>query len=374
MTKKKIAILTQPLGHNYGGIIQNYALQKVLKQLGHQPETINRVGNRHTSKVLSILRSVKKFIYKNLLGKNILTKKDREQISNNNVKFLNKYINRSLLINSDKDLAEYFKNKKFNAVIVGSDQTWRPKYSPNIYNYYLDFLKDNNQIKKLAYASSFGTAEWEYTEEQTKIVKQFVKQFHAISVREAAGVDLCREKLDVEAVHLLDPTLLLTAEDYSQLINQPKENKELFTYVLDESNEKQDFIQFIGKELKLKQHTNQAQKFDAKVKRPLEELIMPPLEGWLQGFRDAEFVITDSFHGTVFSIINKKPFISIVNKERGASRFESILSKLGLEDRMVYDVNAFDPNLLHKNIDYETVHQKLNALKEESLNFLKDNL
>src|SRR5690606_22144408 len=210
----------------------------------------------------------------------------------------------------------------FNAVIVGSDQTWRPKYSPDIYNFYLDFLENNNEIKKLAYASSFGTAAWEYTEEQTQRVSELAKQFHAISVSEAGGVDLCREKLGIEAVHLLDPTLLLTAEDYSELINQPKTNKELFTYVLDESKEKQDFIQFIGKELKLKQHTNQAQKFDAKVKRPLEELIMPPLEGWLQGFRDAEFVITDSFHGTVFSIINKKPFITLVNVKRGASRFE----------------------------------------------------
>src|SRR5690606_23817598 len=248
----------------------------------------------------------------------------------------------SPLIDSNKKLSDYFSKNNFNAVIVGSDQTWRPKYSPDIYNFYLDFLEDNPTIKKLAYASSFGTSEWEYTEEQTQRVSELAKQFHAISVREAAGVDLCREKLGVEAVHLFDPTLLLTAEDYSELINQPKANKELFTYVLDESKEKQDFIQSIGKHLHLKQHTNQAKKFDVDVKRPLEELIMPPLEGWLQGFSDAGFVITDSFHGTVFSIINKKPFIALVNAERGASRFESILSKLGLEERMIYDVNSFD--------------------------------
>lgn len=374
MTKKKIAILTQPLGHNYGGIIQNYALQKVLKDMGHQPETINRVGNRHTSKIRPILSKAKQFIYKHLLGKNILTKKDRERISNNNVKFLNKYINRSILINTDKDLAEYFKNNNFDAIIVGSDQTWRPKYSPNIYNYYLDFLKDNNQIKKLAYASSFGTAEWEYTTEQTEKCKTLAKQFHAISVREHTGVHLCREKLEVEAIHLLDPTLLLTADDYSQIINQPKVNKELFTYVLDESLEKQDFIKSIANQLNLTQHTNQAQKFDANVKRPIKELIMPPLEGWLQGFRDAEFVITDSFHGTVFSVINKKPFISLVNAERGASRFESFLTSLDLEDRLVYDVNNFDVSLLENTIDYEAVHQKLKVLKDESLNFLKENL
>lgn len=374
MTKKKIAILTQPLGHNYGGIIQNYALQKMLKDMGHQPETINRVGNRHTSKIRSILSKAKQFINKHLLGKNILTKKDRERISNNNVKFLNKYINRSRLINTDKDLAEYFKNNTFDGVIVGSDQTWRPKYSPNIYNYYLDFLKDNNQIKKLAYASSFGTADWEYTEEQTQVCQRLAQQFDAISVREHTGVDLCREKLGVEAIHLLDPTLLLTADDYSQIINQPKINKGLFTYVLDESLEKQDFIKSIAKQLNLTQHTNQAQKFDANVKRPIKELIIPPLEGWLQGFRDADFVVTDSFHGTVFSIINKKPFIALVNAERGTSRFESILSKLGLEERMIYDVNSFDMNLLNKNIDYEAVHQKLGILREESLNFLKNNL
>lgn len=372
--KKKIAILTQPLGHNYGGIIQNYALQKVLKQLGHQPETINRVGNRHTSKVRSILSNAKQFIYKHLLGKSVLTKKDRERISNNNVKFLNKYINRSILINTDKVLAEYFKNKNFDAVIVGSDQTWRPKYSPNIYNYYLDFLQDNKEIKKLAYASSFGPAEWEYTEEQTQRVKELAKQFNAVSVRENSGVELCKNYLKIDAIHLLDPTLLLNAEDYSELINKPKENKGLFTYVLDESKEKQDFIQFIGQQLKMEEHTNQAKKFDPKVKRPLEELIMPPLEGWLQGFRDAEFVITDSFHGTVFSIINQKPFIALVNLKRGASRFESILSKLGLEERMVYDINSFDKNLLDQKIDYDYVNIKLKALKEKSFQFLEDNL
>lgn len=374
MTKKKIAILTQPLGHNYGGIIQNYALQKVLKDMGHQPETINRVGNRHAFQILFILSRCKQFVYKYILQKNILTKKERELIDKNNLSFLKKYINRSVLINADNDLSEYFKNNKFDAVIVGSDQTWRPKYSPNIYNYYLDFLEDNQQIKKLAYASSFGTAEWEYTTEETEKCKKLVKQFDAISVREAAGVDLCKNKLGVDATHLLDPTLLLTADDYSEIINRPKENKELFTYVLDESKEKQDFINEVSQKLNLKQHTNQGISFNANVKRPLEELIKPPLETWLQGFRDAEFVITDSFHGTVFSIINKKPFISLVNVERGASRFESFLSKLGLEERMVYDVETFDQNLLEKNIDYEAVHQKLNVLKEESLNFLKENL
>jgi|SRR5690625_67380 len=374
MTKKKIAILTQTPRNNYGGIIQNYALQKVLKDMGHQPETINRVKRKRLTTSNRIIGYIRNTISKHILNRNIIAISDERKIVDNNIKFIEENIEISSSIHNTSEISNYFSKHPFDAVIVGSDQTWRPKYSPDIYNFYLDFLEDNQNIRKLAYASSFGTSDWEYTEEQTQRVSELAKQFDAISVREASGVDLCREKLGVEAVHLLDPTLLLTAEDYNELINQPKANKGLFTYVLDESKDKQDFIKSIGEQLNLKQHINQAKKFDPKVKRPLEELIIPPLEGWLQGFRDAEFVITDSFHGTVFSIINKKPFIALVNVERGASRFESILSKLGLEERMVYDLHSFDKSVIKKPIDYEAVHQKLNPLKEESLSFLKDNI
>lgn len=374
MTTKKIAILTQPLGHNYGGIIQNYALQKVLKDLGNEPITIDRRGNRNISFLRSFLSQVKGFIYKNMLNKNMLTAADHQRIMKNNHQFLAKHIQRSPKIDSQEQLINYFQTQAFDAVIVGSDQTWRPKYSPDIYNFYLDFLEDNASIKKLAYASSFGTADWEYTEEQTQVCQKLAQQFHAISVREDTGVDLCREKLGVEAVHLLDPTLLLTAEDYSQLIDRPKTNKGLFTYVLDQSVEKQNFIQRVADTFELKQHTNQAIKFDPLVKRKITDYIIPPLEGWLQGFRNADFVVTDSFHGTVFSIIFNKPFIALVNKARGASRFESILGKLGLEHRLVYDVNEWDKNLLNEPIDYAQVNHQLNELKATSLSFLKQNL
>src|SRR5690606_16204730 len=290
-------------------------------------------------------------------------------------KFINENIQLSPLIENTTDLKKHFNKNDFDAVIVGSDRTWRPKYSPNIYNYYLDFLKDNNQIKKLPYASSFGTAEWEYTEEQTKIVKQLAKQFHAISVREAAGVDLCREKLGVEAVHLLDPTLLLTAEDYSSLIQKPKERKELYTYVLDNSLDVEEFIKNVGQKLGLTQTTNQAKaKFELSTRRKTEDYILPPIEGWLQGFRDADFVITDSFHGTVFSIINKKPFLTILNKSRGASRFESLLGQFGLEDRLLYSLDNLDYKILEKEIDFEFVHSEIDKQRKQSLEFLQNNL
>lgn len=372
---KKIAILTQPLETNYGGIIQNYALQKVLKDLGYEPTTIDRRGGNNISKFKLLISRIKTEIYKNLLKKNVLSETDRNRITRNTRAFLKKEIQMSPLIQSTVDLKNYFQNQNFYAVIVGSDQTWRPKYSPEIFNFYLDFLSGNRAIKKLAYASSFGTEEWEYTKDETQRCKELICEFDAISVREDSGLDLCKNYLNADVVHLLDPTLLLTAHDYSKLISQSKKTKGLFTYVLDDSPEKLGFIQNVAEKLNLKHTTNQPKyKFDSAVKRTLTDYVLPPLEGWLQGFRDADFVITDSFHGTVFSIINRKPFIAIVNQARGASRFESILEQLGLNDRLVYKVSDFDLNNLNKPINYDSVHLRLEQLKKESLDFLFSNL
>lgn len=372
MTKHKIAILTQPLGLNYGGIIQNYALQEVLQRQGHATITINRQIDEPTIKVkfkieLYLLLSSKQRYFK---IKNI-----QKNISKNLDDFIQNYINLSEEINSTKKLRRYLKKNIYDAYIVGSDQTWRPKYSPHLFTYFLDFIYGDSKPLKLAYASSFGTEEWEYSAEETEKCRQLIQEFDAISVREKSGVDLCKNKLNAEAVHLLDPTLLLSAEDYSQLIKKPQENKGLFTYVLDDSPEKLVFIQNAAKKLNLNQTTNQPKyKFGPTIRRAISDYVIPSLEGWLQGFRDAEFVITDSFHGTVFSIINRKPFIAIVNQGRGASRFESILGQLNLTHRMVYDISLFDENKLIEPIDFDAVHSKLDKLKEESLNFLKENL
>lgn len=372
--KKKIAILTQPLGRNYGGIIQNYALQKVLKDLGHEPETINRRRESEFSNLKRFLSSVKKNILKKILHKNIITKSDWTKIYKNNHDFLKKHIQRSKLIETTKELSSYFSQKQFDTVIVGSDQTWRPKYSPDIFNFYLDFLKDSSSIRKIAYASSFGTSNWEYSGQETKICKELIQQFDAVSVREDSGVILCEKYLNAKAVHMLDPALLLYAEDYDQLIDLPKTNTGLFTYVLDSSFETTQFITGIAKELKLDIHKSQGLTFTPKVKLDFKEYIYPPLENWLKGFRDADFIITDSFHGTVFSIIFNKLFISLVNSKRGASRFESLLSQLGLKERLIYDFKDFDKRKLMKSIDYSSINKKLDILKKESLNFLEKNL
>lgn len=368
----KIAILTQPLGYNYGGIIQNYALQQVLSKEGINVVTINRVYD-HPHSELKIAASKAK----NLFFRNVLMSKNPkflgyEQVAKHNIRFMNEHLNLSPEIDSTKKLTHYIANEGFDTVVVGSDQVWRPKYSPNILNFYLNFLKSDTNITKIAYAASFGTDKWEYNREETNICSGLIQKFDGVSVREDSGVKLCSDFLNrKDAINVVDPTLLLNAEDYHILIGDQKMNAGLFTYILDSSLEIDDFINRCAKSLNLKVFSNQVKyKTNTAQSQKIEDYIIPPIEGWLQGFRDADFVITDSFHGSVFSIINRKPFFTIVNKDRGASRFESIFRQLGLEDRLLFETLDFELAKLTQEIDYDSVHLKLTHLKTESLSLI----
>ena len=365
----KIAILTQPLHTNYGGNLQNFALQKVLTDMGHEPVTIDR---HHTVKLrtklklgyfknllMHFLKGTPKPLWKSYFS----SKKEQAYLRQDITAFIDAYITKTPRLYSDKAVQAIFKENNFEAVIVGSDQCWRPMYSPNIYTYYLDFLKDNKEIKKLAYAASFGTDQWEYTEEQTARCKKLIQQFDLVTVREKAAVNLVAEKLNKDAEFVLDPTLLLSKEDYIELFvgkNLP-DNKGIYTYILDDSDWKTQVVETAKETLGLPQFSNQHNKHTVNSEK------IPSIESWIKGFADADFVVTDSFHGTVFSIIFNKPFISLVNVSRGASRFESILGEFDLMQRLASDFDQqYIEALIEEAIAYDGVNQKLDALRSHS--------
>ena len=379
--KYRIAIMTQPLGHNYGGILQNFALTEVIKSLNHEATTINRIYQPRAihKRFLSVVKNqtinriTGKYHYK-------ISKDDKNYIYSENILFMSKYINLSEEIDSNKKLKTYFSKKCFDVVIVGSDQTWRPKYSPSITNYFLDFIENNNIIK-IAYAASFGTEFWEFTESQTKNCKELITKFNAISVREKSAIKLCKDNFGVVPEHVLDPVLLLNKEKYLSIIDNKRSVSSngkkggLFSYILDSNHKKNNFISAISNLLNLESFKTQPNKkisdFDG---MDLSDYRYPSIEEWLSSFNDADFIVTDSFHGTVLSIIFEKPFITIVNKERGASRFESFLSLLGLSHRMIYNLSDFDESLLINDIDYNSIKHKIEDLREASIDFLKTNL
>jgi len=372
--KRKIAVLTQPLHDNYGGLLQAYALSKILSRYG-EVTIVNR-WRGHDSFIKKCAYKIRQSLIRNPL---IPTKKQKEIISQNTKGFQVKYLpNLSDKITTNSKMLKLIE-MGFDSYVVGSDQCWRPRYSPQLSNFFLDFINEKQNIKRIAYAASFGASEWEFTEEQTTICRELVQKFDAVSVRENSGIKLCEENLNIEALHVLDPTMLLNVDDYkniTQLEKIERSNGHLKVYVLDESNEKKNVIDYVSKKLDL-------QTFEVLPKKRLRsekitnqnitEFIYPSPAEWLRGFQDAEFVITDSFHGTVFSILYKLPFIAIGNTSRGLSRFESLLQMFGLEERLLLDYNIEKANeILNSQINWNEVNRKLELERVKSIKFINN--
>lgn len=374
----KIAILTQPLQTNYGGLLQAFALQRVLKGMGHEVLTIN-LHFRDLSfkiKAISILKRLAMHLFTNqsVIIRAWPTAKEKHLISSNTDHFIRNNIHTTQRIHSAIKV-ESLKKYRFEAYIVGSDQIWRPLYSPNLFNYFLDFVKETDHVKRIAYAASFGVSNWEFSDQQTIRCSLLAKRFNAISVREDSAVNLCKFHLGVEALHVLDPTMLLTKEDYVELVEKdriPKSKGTLMTYVLDKAAWKNELIHQIADESKLKPFSVMPKEaFPKAGKKQIEDCIFPPVTEWIRGFMDAEFVVTDSFHGTVFAILFNKQFICMGNKDRGLTRMTSLLDKMELTDRLICEK---DQSLkLHglKAIDYNKVNQIIDREKIISIGFLE---
>lgn len=365
----KIGILTLRLHNNYGGILQAYALQTVLERMEHDVNVIDIKSSKSFPLWRLPLIYAKRILMKYLFRKNVkifLEKYERKHwpmMCQFTYEFIDKYIHR-LSFGNVNDLLQ----EKFEAYIVGSDQVWRPGYFGKIEHAFLDFTANRN-ILRISYAASFGVDKWEYTKQQTVNCRNLIQKFNAVSVREKSGIDLCKKYLHHNAEWVLDPTMLLDREDYVNLIkaaNTPKSKGNLMFYLLDETPEIMDLISRISEDKRLIPFRVGSKVNDRTA--PLEERIQPPLEEWLRGFFDADFVVTDSFHACVFSIIFKKQFIVIGNRERGMSRFESLLEMFGLENCLC-DVNNY--NIEQGEIDYDEVHAKLNTLRKHSIDFLK---
>lgn len=368
----RIGLLTLPLHTNYGGILQAYALQTILERMGHEVCLIEKRRKQTTWKMPYLYG---KRILMNLKGIKIpifyeqIKKRESSIISQNTDKFITKYIKRQLV----NKYTELNKND-FDIIIVGSDQVWRFKYwgRIEIKNAYLAFTKGWN-IKRIAYAASFGTDKWESSKLQTLILRKLARQFNVISVREMSGIELCQRYLKVEATQVLDPTMLLDIDDYIQLFKNtdtPQSNGTLLSYILDAGNEKEAIINKIANDLHLLPfHVNS--KIED-VTAPLEKRIQPSVEQWLRGFYDAKFVITDSFHACVFSILFKKPFIVYGNVERGLARFTSLLKVFGLENRLITSINDWNNNF--SDINWDKVYAQLDLHRARSKNFLTASL
>ena len=372
----RIGIYTQPLRYNYGGLLQAWALQTVLRRMGHDVVTFDPCP------YLSLPRTKMPFVYakraiKKIYGQNVTIRREEKFNREHDLKIQNlkPFIDANIQKTEFTKVTD-IKEDDFDVLMAGSDQVWRPKYNRSygrtIENAFFDFAQQWKHVKRIAYAASFGTDDWEFTNEQTTRCSELAKLFSAISVREQSGIALCKERLGVTATHVLDPTMLLDRKNYEELIAQcpdthsPSGN--LLCYILDETEQTTNIINHIAKEKGLTPFRANSKVTDKNA--DISEKIQPPVEQWLRNFKDAEFVVTDSFHACVFSIIFGKPFVVIGNKNRGISRYESLFAMLSMDVHPIFSVE----DVISMNTNYDEVYYQLDKQRNKSICYLEQSL
>lgn len=384
----KIGIITLPLHVNFGGLLQNYALQQILVRMGHEPITLNQriIPKSAFPQMMRVIRANIHTFGLSLIGKKCNRRyvhyhgtSMRPLLWRNSKYFYDSYISHTCPMDPNKDYRGVCERLGLDALIVGSDQVWRPRYVENLSTVYLGFEHDPN-IKKVAYAVSFGTADWEYTRKQTKECARLAQLFDLITVRELSGKGQVNSFLSSNAEVVLDPTLLLDKEDYIKIVEtegEPESDGSLFCYILDQGEKKEQLIRNIEESSGLKSFfvnvSEDIRPYTEKfIMEHLDQFYNQSVTKWLRGFMDAEMVITDSFHAVAFSIIFNKPFWVIGNPGRGMARFESLLSIFGLQNRMIcFDTLKYTTDT-STPIDWVYVNKVRNEWKTKSLRLLKE--
>ena len=362
-----VGTITYHRAINYGAVLQTYALQKVLDKLGIDNEVIDYRA-RHIEWVykpfcMRKVNNIYDFI-KVIKGAPIKNRKRKQfyKFIKNNIRLSSKSYT-SKTIGDSNNIYRYF--------VTGSDQVFNFACSNYDKNYFLDFVKDDK--RKHSYAASFG-----FDNAPKKDVEKYKKMltgFENLSVREKQGVKIVKEIADKDAVEVLDPTLLISADEWRAIVkNIPKYDKKyILIYALKPSERLMDFAN------ELKRLTGYDMIFmkDALAKEGqniLSEDVkyvkdVDPFE-FVSYFANAEYIITNSFHGTAFSInFNKKFFTEFLDPAlKVNSRLENILNMFDLKSRKLDSLD----NLSLDDIDYTGVNRILEERKEVSLEYLKE--
>ena len=363
----KIGIITMPLCANYGGTLQNWALQQVLKRMGHEPITLRfpvmyqgMSSAHYWTKVFPMQAA--RYIYHKFRGGKYempLTIGPWKKSVSGMERFVDEHINvTEYLPNLNMDDVRRY---DLEALVVGSDQIWRPYMYDAAKYYFLGFTGDSD-ILRVAYAPSLALDRWPFDDETTCHLKELIKKFDSVSVREKPSVSLVKENLGVDAKWVLDPTLLLEKDAYLDICkNEPQSNKPfVFAYILDMTEEKKRMAERIAQTL------GHSVKFLTAEKVKADETI----ERWLSCFRDASYIITDSFHGTAFSLIFQNQFYCFYNTTRGTARMDSLKQLTGLEGRFIQK----PVEELTDRIDYTEIENRIDKMRAESMVFLKNAL
>ena len=353
---------------NFGTCLQAYALQTVLNKLGYKSEIIRYYRGSKNIKTESrwkkLFRYSPSIVWKYLTQRAIIERKRAAFIKFRaaNMTFSPEAYYR------DSDLKAL--ENKYSAFVCGSDMIWSEDFQDDWSFLYLSFAP---KMRCVAYAPSFGKNH--LSKENIKVCTSYINNIGHLSCRESAGVELIKRSFGLEATHVMDPTLLLSAEEWGNAISRKNRLVEkpynLVYCFLGTKNGREDIFEQI--KLQKDRELVFLSGADGNYKKYMYKNEAGPFE-FVQMYRDAEFVITDTFHGMLFAIIFRKPFVVLAKEPFGisADRLKFTLSSLGLEDRYIQYETIIDEKYL--NLDYTSVIPKLKALTISSLDYLKQSL
>lgn len=363
---KKIGILTYHSGYNYGACLQAFALQTTLNKLGYDNEIINfetdrfvssrEMFSRNPRRLKEVIKNISRIPYWRSLH-------ERERMFDS---FTFDVLHSTPRYRTEKEVITNARD--YDCIVCGSDQIWNlsQKDAPaaNLL-FYLNFPKTQRRV---SYAASFG--KWvKDAPLHESVILPLLNQFDSISVREISGVEYLKSK-GIDCSLTVDPTVLLDKEDY-EIICADRQIKEKYVLMFG-WNTNSDLVAA-------------AQKVSRYLGLPVYNIVPPPRKmfcgiprkldvgpcEFLSMIKNAEFIVTNSFHGTAFSMTFERPFVSIVTG-KADTRMESLLSQLGLADHLVTKENINIKKML--STDYNEVRNKKAQLRESSFGYLKNAL
>lgn len=385
--KKKVAIVSCYFKHNYGSMLQAYATQKILDDMGIENETINIDQN------IDFAKGKRKYYLTQVLNYNFIkTKFGMVKLKID--KRLNKELGNNIAIR-DKKYEEFRKvfrltkpyntyleltnacKEKYSSVVVGSDQLWLPVNVVADY-YTLNFVP--NGVDRVSFSTSFGVST--VPKKYEGAYREFLGKIDYLSVREEAGKKLIKNLTGRDATLVCDPTLLFNKEEWMGIQDEGRliKDKYIFCYFLGDNIEHRKFAERLKKKTGYKivslNHCDEYVKY-SDIFADEKPYNVGPSE-FLNLIRNAEYVCTDSFHGTVFSLINNVKFFTFrrySNKSKIStnSRIDSLLNIVDLKDRLLVgdeDINRE----LEKAIDFKDVNEKLEKFRSDSKSFLQQAL
>lgn len=361
--KKSVGILTYHTGYNYGASLQAYALAKIISKMGISCEIINfeterfvasrEMFSRKPDRIKELIKIATRIPYYKVLKK-------RQRLFD---EFTNTYLPISEIYRTEDEVIEHAEDYK--CIVCGSDQIWNLSQldapAANLL-FYLNFPK---RQRRVSYAASFGI--WvKEASQYTDTIVPLLKEFDFISVREQSGVDLL-DAFGINCEIALDPTVLLDQEEYEIICRErliPEPYVLLFSWSCGDEVVKaaKNVASELG--LPLISITPPPRLMFSGIRRKLD---VGPCE-FLSMIKYAEFVVTDSFHGTAFSTNFEKPYISVVSNGKTDPRMESLLKQLGLGDHLVDSMHIDVPKM--KGTDFNKITDKKSVIRRESMEFL----